>query len=263
MILPTPFTELFITLCAWYLTSWRLLGDKKRYLELSFVASTLHAACVGGYALYVLSTTDKYQTCIAPRAGDDWTYAYVMVAYLLADVLCVALWCSPRDIVAHHLIAALGLYLASTHDVAHGLGLRFALTELGTVPLNVCWYLKKQLDALEEEARQQPEEVVKTSSGGRGTTWTSTFTASPHPPSSHSCRKERLQRYLKASAIVLLVVYFLVRVASIPELVYRCYPQIVSVLPLYLSVFGLISVSYMQYMNVVWFLGLVRRARSV
>jgi hypothetical protein len=54
-----------------------------------------------------------------------------------------------------------------------------------------------------------------------------------------------------------------VRVASIPELVYRCYPQIVSVLPLYLSVFGLISVSYMQYMNVVWFLGLVRRARSV
>jgi TLC domain len=215
------FGALLVTLFAVNAFAALLLGLSRRYLAWSYVVSALHALYVGPYALWLLLTTSARYHCIAPIEGGDWTLIEVMGAYLLADTLCVALWLSPREIIAHHVTSLVSLGIAHAFGIGYGVVLRFAMTELSTLPLNACWLLKPEADG---------------------------------PPPSPT-----RTRALSYAGALLVLVYFATRVATIPEMLLVCYPQIWHQLPRWIGVPSVVALAYMMGMNVVWFWKICRR----
>lgn len=245
---PQPSTSIFISLLILYYIARRIIREDKQYLLFSYVISTLHAFLVGVYGWYKLMDGWYEKTCIfTPNITlitqdqlnhqnlmssnlldnkhiPDWTFVHVMVAYMMADTICVAMWHSPRSIVAHHLIASVGLSICYYFNIGYGLALRMALTETATVMLNICWYLKR---AEKDTNTRAKNDIV-----------------------------------FKICVVLLILLYGYTRVWSIPEIVRKCYPEMIDVLPWYLAVFGIVVMSYMQAMNVYWWLQIVKRAIS-
>jgi len=249
---PSPFTEIFLAIVCFYVVVRRFTPKKEDYLNVSYLISTLHAGAVGWYGWNMLRNGWYDKDCIivplfnatpvgfgidtlrqhgvALNSGVDWAVVHVMLAYLLADTICVALWYSPRAIVAHHVVSSIGLIICLYFNIGYGMALRMARTETATVALNICWWLKKKADK--------------------------------HRPVSDydNLPTQSLDVLYKFCCLILIGLYFETRVWSIPEVVRNCYPQIMSELPPYLNLFAIASVAYMQAMNVYWWCMLVKKA---
>jgi hypothetical protein len=215
------FGTLLIWLFAANTVAALLLRTSRSYLTWSYVVSTLHALYIGPYALWLLLTTSARDFCVAPLEGSDWALTEVMGAYLLADTLCVALWLSPWEIIVHHVASLVTLFVAYRYGIGYGVVLRFAMTEMSTLPLNICWLLKP-------DAGDPPASPVRA-------------------------------RVLKYAGGLLVAIYFATRVATIPEMVLVCYPQIWHELPRWIAVPSVFALAYMMGMNVVWFYKICRR----
>ena len=120
------------------------LFNKKQYLVFAYIVSTIHALIVGCWGLWLLRDKDITERCLVDAPTDNWLLIHIIIAYLLADAICVVIWHSKYDIVVHHLLSACGLIIASHYRIGYGICVRFAITELSTIPLNICWYLRKR-----------------------------------------------------------------------------------------------------------------------
>jgi len=123
------------------LTANICLHNRKDVLFISFMVSTIHALVVGIYGLVALN----YETsCLAMESLSKPYYLLdFTISYLFCDLVFVAFWDSPRSIVYHHILSILGLVLGRITGLGYGVALSFLRTELSTIPLNICWYLKQ------------------------------------------------------------------------------------------------------------------------
>ena len=211
-VIPHPFLEIFTLISFIYLFSFVYFKNKNKYLAFSYILSSIHALMAGGYGLYMIIATDILDRCVIGTMDDNWLLAHIMVAYLLADALYVAMWLSPISIVGHHLVASIGIALASKMGLGYGIFIRFALTELSTLPLNMCWYLN-----------------------------------------------DKKSMHFKISGSILIIIYFLTRIIFVPEMLYTCYPEMWYTLPWSLFLFGMISVGFMMFLNIFWFVKIIKR----
>jgi hypothetical protein len=231
--LPSPFVELVLGLGVLYFLVTSKLKTKERCLAFGYSMSSVHAAVVGGYALWLIYAKGALSGCIGWREEDDWTFAHVMVAYMLVDATFVAGRFSSWDIVAHHLVSAVGIALAHELKLGHGMCVRFALTELSTLPLNYCWRIKRDLEKRREVWSQLPPEVKVSSLA----------------PSTGK---------LAGAGVVLLLTYLATRILTIPEMCLTCYPQLWTHRIPFVRAFGLVASTYMMGMNVFWFSKLLK-----
>lgn len=114
---------------------------KSNLLLWSFVLSTIHALIAG---LYGLINLPYEQSCLgAPSFSKNYTILEFTAGYLISDLICVAWHQSPKTIIFHHIFSSAGLFLGRYFGLGYPLGLTFLRTELSTIPLNICWYMKK------------------------------------------------------------------------------------------------------------------------
>jgi hypothetical protein len=119
-------------------SSWNI---KQNMLIASFILSTIHAIIVGLYGLIELPYQDS---CLsAPSFSKDYTILELTMGYLISDLIFVAWHQSPKSIIFHHIFSTFGLGLGRYFGLGYGLGMTFLRTEISTIPLNICWFMKK------------------------------------------------------------------------------------------------------------------------
>jgi hypothetical protein len=129
-----------VSLCSIPLITTILL-NRSKLLWVSFILSTFHAILVGLYGWYGLYFEDS---CLGGRPFErDYSMVDVTIGYLICDLFFVALWLSPKSIIIHHIISIIGLSMGRYIGLGYGIYLSFLRTEISTIPLNICWAMKK------------------------------------------------------------------------------------------------------------------------